>query len=183
MHKTPKLLLFFSSSIRMSEKNIIFDNKKINKSNFYKNKKLSKIDEVDVDRILVWKEESYGTKNSLKYFIAYNENDVIRPLYIKFLQMIGYVKHFDSNKATSFKVIDNKLLKKYTKIWERSSSLMNIEFNSEPVCGDNDKYIKTKIKSHGDKVNINFQGKESIKRKCIIQVFIVDNAGSCYLSK
>ena len=30
--------------------------------------------------------------------------------------MIGYVKHFDSNKALSFKVIDNKLLKLYTNI-------------------------------------------------------------------
>ena len=65
----------------------------------------------------------------------------------------------------SFKVIDNKLLKKYTKICERVSRLMNIEFDSEPVYGDNDKYIKTKIKSHGDKVNTNFQGKESAKRK------------------
>ena len=74
--------------------------------------------------------------------------------------MIGYVKHFDSNKAMSFKVINNKLLKKYTKIWERVSSLMNIEFDSEPVYGDNDKYIKTKIKSYGDKVNTNFQGKK-----------------------
>ena len=26
--------------------------------------------------------------------------------------MIGYVKHFDSNKTMSFKVCDNKLLKK-----------------------------------------------------------------------
>ena len=56
--------------------------------------------------------------------------------------MIGYVKHFDNNKTMSFKVIDNKLLKKYNKIWE--SSLMNIEFDSEPVYGDNDKYIKIK---------------------------------------
>ena len=47
--------------------------------------------------------------------------------------MIGYVKHCDSNKTMSFKVIDNMLLKKYTKIWERVSSLMNIEFHSEPV--------------------------------------------------
>ena len=30
--------------------------------------------------------------------------------------MVGYVKHFDSNKAVSFKVGDNKLLKKYTEI-------------------------------------------------------------------
>ena len=33
--------------------------------------------------------------------------------------MTGYVKHFDRNKAMSFKVIDNKLLKKYNKIWEK----------------------------------------------------------------
>ena len=45
-----------------------------------------------------------------------------------------------------FKVSDNKLLKKYNKIWERVGNLLNIEFNSEPVCGDVDKYIKTKIK-------------------------------------
>ena len=60
--------------------------------------------------------------------------------------MIGYVKHFDSNKTMSFKVGDNKLLKKYNKILEKVSSLMNIEFNSEPVYGDGDKYTKTKIK-------------------------------------
>ena len=33
---------------------------------------------------------------------------------------------------------------------------MNIEFDSEPVYGDNDKYIKEKIKSYGDKVKTNF---------------------------
>ena len=37
-------------------------------------------------------------------------------------QMIGYVKHFDRNKAMSFKVNYNRLLKKYTKIWEKISS-------------------------------------------------------------
>ena len=58
--------------------------------------------------------------------------------------MIGYVKHFDSNKTMPFKVSDNKLLKKYTKIWEKISNLMNIEFDSEPVYGDNNKYTKTK---------------------------------------
>ena len=42
---------------------------------------------------------------------------------------------------------------------EKVSSLMNIEFDSHPVYGDNDNYIKTKIKSYSDKVNTNFQGK------------------------
>ena len=44
--------------------------------------------------------------------------------------MIGYVKCFDSNKTISFKITDKKLLKKYTKIWEKVNSLMNTEFDS-----------------------------------------------------
>ena len=41
---------------------------------------------------------------------------------------------------------------------------MNIEFDSEPVYGDNDKYIKTKIKMYEDRVNTNFQGKKVPKK-------------------
>ena len=59
--------------------------------------------------------------------------------------MIGYVKHFDSSKTMSFKVSDNKLLKKYNKIWEKVDNLLDIEFDIELVYGDGDKYIKTKI--------------------------------------
>ena len=40
----------------------------------------------------------------------------------------------------------------------RVSNLLNIESDIEPVYDDNGKYIKTKIKSYGDKVNTNFQG-------------------------
>ena len=96
----------------MSRKSINCDGKKINKSTFYKNKKLFNIYDLDVNKIFVSKKESYGTKNSLKYIIGYNDDDVIRPFCIKLSQMIGYVKHFDSNKAISFKAGDNKLLKK-----------------------------------------------------------------------
>ena len=100
----------------MIGKTINFDVKKINKSNFYRNKKLFKIDNIDVNKILISKKEPYGTKNVLKYFIGYNDNDVFQPLGIKLPHMIGCVKSFDSTKTMSFKVIDKKLLKKYTKI-------------------------------------------------------------------
>ena len=90
---------------------------------------------------------------------------------MKLAQMIGYVRNFDNNKTMSLKVDDNKLLKKYNKIWEIISNLLNIEFDSEPVYGDNDKYIKTKIKMHEDRVNTNFQEKEVPKEdasyKCL----------------
>ena len=60
--------------------------------------------------------------------------------------MIGHIKHFDSNKTMSFKVNDDMLLKKYTKIWGRVNFLENIEFDSEPVYDDNDKSIKAIVK-------------------------------------
>ena len=37
-------------------------------------------------------------------------------------------------------------------------SLVSKKFGSEYVYGDSDKYIKTKFKSYGAKVNTNFQG-------------------------
>ena len=90
--------------------------------------------------------------------------------------MIGYVKHFDSNKTMSSKVSDNKLLKKYNKIWQRVANQLNTEFGSEPVYGDVDKYIKTKIKMYGDRVNTNFQGKkvpkENASYKCISLIML-----------
>ena len=49
------------------------------------------------------------TQMSIKCFIGYNDGDVIRPSCIILPQMIGYLKHFDSNKTMSFKVSDNKL--------------------------------------------------------------------------
>ena len=48
----------------MIRKSINFDDKKINKRTFYKNKKLFNILDLDVNKILVSKNESYGTKNS-----------------------------------------------------------------------------------------------------------------------
>ena len=90
--------------------------------------------------------------------------------------MVGYGKCFDSNKTMSFKVIDNNLLKKYTKIWERVSNLMDIKFDSEPVYSDNNIYIKTKIKLYGDKINTNFQGKkppkENVSCKCLSLIML-----------
>ena len=90
--------------------------------------------------------------------------------------MIGCVKNFDNNKAVSFKVDDNKLLKKYNKIREKISNLMNIESDSELVYGDNDKYIRTKIKMYEDRVNTNIQGKkvpkENASYKCLSLIML-----------
>ena len=58
-----------------------------------------------------------------------------------------------------------------------------IEFDSEPVYGDNDKYTKTKIEIYGGSMITNFQGKKNTKRKRTMQVFINNNVRFCYQSK
>ena len=83
--------------------------KKIKKSDFYDNKKIFNIDDIDVNKILVSTKEQYGNYNSFKYFIGYNDNDIIRPLCLKLSQMTGYINKFDENKnkntiTMSFKV-------------------------------------------------------------------------------
>ena len=104
-------------------------------------------------------------KNPFKYFIGYYDNDVIRPLCIKLPQMTGYVRKFEGNTAMSFKINNKQLLKKYNQIWKRVEKLLKIEFDSEPVYGDNDKYIKTKIKIYGASMITNFQSRKCQKKK------------------
>ena len=93
----------------MTGKSINFDDKKIGKSDFYKkNKKIFNIDDIDVDKILISKKEPYGKNNALKYFIGYNDNDVIRPLCLKLSKMTGYMKKFKESKSKKNTSKENK---------------------------------------------------------------------------
>ena len=95
----------------MCGKNLIFDNKKIKTTDFYKTKKVFKIDDIDVNKILVSKKESSCTKSSFKYFIGYNDG-VIRLLYIKLPQMMGMLN--------TLKVLRQCLLKSLRKNFYKS---------------------------------------------------------------
>ena len=117
------------------------------KSTFYKNKRIYSTDDINVNNILVSKEEPYGNKNSFKYFTGYSGNDIIRPLCIKLSQVTGYARKFDNNVSMYFIAKDKQLLKKCTKIWKKTEGLMKINFESKPVYGEDVKYIKTKIKT------------------------------------
>ena len=77
----------------MSGKSINFDDENINKSSFYENRKLLSLSDIDFNKILVSKKESYGRKNSSKYFIGYNDDDVIRPLCIMLPQIIAMLNN------------------------------------------------------------------------------------------
>ena len=65
----------------------------------------------------------------------------------------------------SFRVNNKQLLEKYSKIREKVEKLMRIDFESKPVCADNDKYIKTKIKIYTGSMVTNFHNKKIPKEK------------------
>ena len=88
----------------MNRKNINFNNKNIQKSNFYnKNKKIFNTDDIDANKILVSKKEQFGKYNSSKFFIGYNDNNVIKPLYLFLSQTTLYINKFDKNNITIIK--------------------------------------------------------------------------------
>ena len=92
--------------------------------------------------------------------------------------MTGYARKFDENATMSFIVKDKQLLKKYTKIWETIEGLMKINFESKPVYGDDDKYIKTKIKTYEKSIITNFHNKKMPKEKAsckCLSIIMVDS--------
>ena len=114
----------------MSGNNINFDNKKIKVSDFYKNKKIFNIDGIDIDKILVSKRVSYSKNNSFKYFIEYNDNDIIRPFFVKLPQTTSYINKLRDKKTKittttmSLMVKDKQLFKNPNKIWEKIEILV-----------------------------------------------------------
>ena len=79
--------------------------------------------------------------------------------------MTGYARKFDENATLSFIVKNKQLLKSYTKIWETIEKLMKINFESNPVYGDDVKYKQTKIKIYAGSVITNFHNKKMPKEK------------------
>ena len=69
--------------------------------------------------------------------------------------MSGYIKYFDnSRKNMSFLIENESVYLKYNKIWNKIKKLLNINFHSQPIY-DN-KYIKTKVKTFDETINIFF---------------------------
>ena len=75
--------------------------------------------------------------------------------------MTGYVKKLNENITMSFRVNDKQFLKSYNAIWEKIEKLMKIDFESKPVYGDDEKFIKRKIKIYENSIATNFHKKNT----------------------
>ena len=74
--------------------------------------------------------------------------------------MSGYVKTFKVedkiNKLMSFRIDNEKLLKKCKAIWTKIEDFKKIKLNTLPVYDE--RYIKNKLRTYGDEVYTNFRG-------------------------
>ena len=77
-----------------------------------------------------------------------------------------------------FRVNNKQLLKNYNKIWEKIEKFARIDFESKLVYGNDDKYIKTKIKIYAGSMIANFHNKKMPKEKspCIcLSIIMLDS--------
>ena len=127
------------------------------------------MEDIDFNKILDSKKEPYGT---------------ITPLCLWLPQMTDYTKQINENASMSFRVNNKQLLKNCNKIWEKIEKLMKINFESKPVYGDDDKYIKAKTKIYADSIVTNFHNKKMPKEKLpckCLSIIILDSVIKAYI--
>ena len=128
---------------------------------------------VNVDQIVI----CYKFKQSddgFKYFIGYQEGEIIKPLCIILPQMSGYIKYFETVEKMYFIIKDDSVLEKYSKIWDKIKKKVNIKFHRILVYDET--YIKAKIREFDGKIKTNFLGdevpKENMHYTCITCITI-----------
>ena len=104
----------------MSEKTLKFTNIKVNKKEFHKSNQAIDLDSGILDQIVVSDKFKHG-EEGYKYYIGYQEGEIIKPLCIILPQMNGYIKYFESGgknmsfliKSDEVKNDDVKNMKKF----------------------------------------------------------------------
>ena len=104
---------------------------------------------------------------------------VTKPLVLILPKMSGYVKTFkvkdgdkdENNKLISFRIDDEKLPEKYKTICPKIEDIKSINLNTLPAYDD--RYIKPKIRTYGDKSDTNFRGLNVPKDDIECESFIV----------
>ena len=128
----------------MSLKKIKFEDKEVDKKEFYSSKQAISLYSVDLNKIVVsnkWK----INETAYKYLCGYLNNDVIQPLCVILPQMHGYIKYFDDDgKNMTFVTNNEKGYDKYNEVWEVIRKLLKVKFALNLVRDD--KFLVAKLK-------------------------------------
>ena len=99
----------------MNEKTLKFNNIRVNKKEFDKSKQLINLMPVNIDQIFVVVSEKFiHSGESIKYFIGYQEGEIVKLLCIILPQRSEYIKYFENGgKNMSFLIKDDEVWEKY----------------------------------------------------------------------
>ena len=158
----------------MSKKTLKCNNIRLNKKEFHNSKEPIDLMSVTVDQIVVSDKFKHNNEG-FKYFIGYQEGEIVKPLCIILPQMSGYIKYFENGgKNMSFLIKDDEVWDKYDKIWDVTKDKLGIKFHSEPVYEY--KYLKAKVREFNGVIKTNFLGndmpKENMYYTCIACITI-----------
>ena len=93
----------------MSEKTLKFNNIRLNKKEFHNSKQSIELKSVNLDLVVVSDKFKHSDED-FKYFIGYQEGDIVKPLCIILPQMSEYIKYFENGgKNMSFNVLDKSI--------------------------------------------------------------------------
>ena len=93
----------------MNEKRLKFSNIRVNKKEFHKSKQAI---DLDLDQIVL-SDKFKHSDDGFKYFIGYEEGEIVKSLCIILPQMMAYIKYFENvGKNMSFLIKDDKVQEK-----------------------------------------------------------------------
>ena len=142
----------------MNEKTLKFNNIRVNKKEFHKSKQPIDLMSVNVDQIVVSDKFKHNNEG-FKYFIGYQEGEIVKPLCIILPQMSGYIKYFENGgKNMSFLIKDDEVWEKYKKIWDLIKNKLSIKFHSKPIYEQ--KYLKVKVREFDGVIKTNILGND-----------------------
>ena len=94
-------------------------NIRVNKKELHKPKQPIDLMSVNTEHI-VTSDKFKHSDEGFKYFIGYQEGEIVKPLCIILPQMSGYIKYFENGgKNMSFMVKDDDMLDKYNELGTR----------------------------------------------------------------
>ena len=164
----------FLSIKRMSKKTLKFVNIRVNKKEFHKSNQPIDLMSVNTEYIVTSDKFRYSDEG-FKYFISYQEDEIVKLLCIILPQMSGYIKYFENGgKNMSFFIKDDEVWGKLAEIWDVIKNKLSIKFHSKPIYEQ--KYLKAKVREFDGVIKTNFLGndmpKENMHYTCIACITI-----------
>ena len=115
------------------KKTLKFDNIRVDEKEFHRSKQPIHLLSVNADQIVI-SEKFKHSDEGFKYFIGYQEGEIVQPLCIILPKMSGYIKHFENGgKNMSFLIKDDEVWEKYEKNWDVIKNKLSIKFHSKPI--------------------------------------------------